>query len=255
MDVVFTHGAGLDLHKQTGVACRVTPAPTGQQADGVMAVKALGTLTRDLLALCDWLAAAGITPVAMESPGESWRPVHNRVEGTVTLVLVNAAQVKPGPGRKTDKAEARWLAQLRPYGVLAASFSPPQGQRDWRDLTRYRTAWVQERSREVNRVQGVLARATMKRASVATGILGVSGRAILAALSAGQAEPGTMDAGSSSLLILWANCPALPGTADGVRPIPTEAHGCGARCEPWWKRSPRAWGPRASLSAGGRGRG
>jgi transposase len=192
MDVVFTHCAGLDVHKKTVMACRVTPDPTGQQADGIMEVKAFGTLTRDLLALSDWLAAAGITHVAMESTGEYWRPVYNLLEGTVTIFLVNAAHVKQVPGRKTDKADARWLAKLMRYGLLAASFIPPQGQRDLRDLTRYRTKLVQERSRAVNRVQGVLERANIKLASVATDIMGASGRAILAALIAGRAAPATM---------------------------------------------------------------
>jgi transposase len=192
MDVVLTHGAGLDVQKKTVMAWRVTPDPTGQHADGVMEGKECGALTRDLLALSDWLAAAGITPVAMESTGEDWRPVYHLLEGTVTIFLVNAAHVKQGPGRKTDKADARWLATLMRYGLLAASFIPPQGQRDLRDLTRDRTKLVQERSREVNRVPGVLERANIKLASVATDIMGVSGRAILAALIAGRADPGTM---------------------------------------------------------------
>jgi transposase len=192
MDVVFTHCAGLDVHKKTVTACRVTPDATGQQADGIMEVKEFGTLTRDLLALSDWLAAAGITHVAMESTGEYWRPIYNLLESTFTIFLVNAAHVKQVPGRKTDKADARWLAKLMRYGLLAASFIPPQGQRDLRDLTRYRTKLVQERSREVNRVQGVLERANIKLASVATDIMGVSGRAILAALIHGRADPATM---------------------------------------------------------------
>jgi transposase len=192
VDVVFTHGAGLDVHKKTVMACRVTPDPTGQQADGIMEVKEFGTLTSDLLTLSDWLAEAGITHVAMESTGEYWKPVYNLLEGTLTVFLVNAAHVKQVPGRKTDKADARWLAKLMRYGLLAASFIPPQEQRDVRDLTRYRTKLVQERSREVNRVQGVLERANIKLAAVATDIMGVSGRAILAALIAGRADPGTM---------------------------------------------------------------
>jgi transposase len=192
VDIVFTHCAGLDVHKKTGMACRVTPDPTGQQADGIMEVKEFGTLTSDLLTLSDWLAAAAVTHVAMESTGEYWRPIYNLLEGTFTVFLVNAAHVKQVPGRKTDKADARWLAKLMRYGLLAASFIPPQGQRDLRDLTRYRTKLVQARSREVNRVQGVLERANMKLASVATDIMGVSGRAILAALIAGRADAGTM---------------------------------------------------------------
>jgi transposase len=192
MDVVFTQCAGLDVHKKTVMACRVTPDPTGQQADGLMEVQEFGTLMRDLLALSDWLAAAGITHVAMESTGEYWKPVYNILEGDFTVFLVNAAHVKQVPGRKTDKNDARWLAKLMRYGLLQASFVPPQGQRDLRDLTRYRTKLVQERSREVNRVQGVLERANVKLAAVATDVMGVSSRAILAALVEGRADPATM---------------------------------------------------------------
>jgi transposase len=94
MDVVFTQCAGLDVHKKTVTACRVTPDPSEQQADGLMEVKEFGTLTRDLLALSDWLAEAGITHVAMESTGEYWRPVYNLLEGDFTVFLVNAAHVK-----------------------------------------------------------------------------------------------------------------------------------------------------------------
>jgi transposase len=130
--------------------------------------------------------------VAMESTGEYWKPIFNLLEGNFQVFLVNASHVKRVPGRKTDKADARWLARLMRYGLLQASFIPPQGQRDLRDLTRYRTKLVQERSREVNRVQGVLERANIKLASVATDIMGVSGRAILAALIEGRADPATM---------------------------------------------------------------
>ena len=192
MDVIFTHGAGLDVHQKTVMACRVTPDPTGQRPDGLMEVRECGTLTCDLLALSDWLAELGITHVAMESTGEYWKPVYNILEGECTVFLVNAAHVKQVPGRKTDKSDARWLAKLMRYGLLQASFIPPQGQRDLRDLTRYRTKLVQERNREVNRVQGVLERANSQLASVATDVMGVSGRAILAALVAGRADPATM---------------------------------------------------------------
>ncbi len=192
MEVIFTYCAGLDVHKKTVMACRVTPDPTGQQVDGLMELQEFGTMTVDLLALSDWLAAAGITHVAMESTGEYWKPLYNILEGDFTVFLVNAAHVKQVPGRKTDKADARWLAKLMRYGLLQASFIPPIEQRDLRDLTRYRTKLVQERSREVNRVQGVLERANIKLAAVATDIMGVSARAILAALVEGRADPATM---------------------------------------------------------------
>jgi transposase len=124
--------------------------------------------------------------------GVYWKPVYNLLEDACTVFLVNAAHVKNVPGRKTDKADARWLAKLMRFGLLQASFIPPKGQRDLRDLTRYRTKLVQERVREVNRVQGVLERANIKLASVIADILGVSGRAMLEALIAGRADPSAM---------------------------------------------------------------
>src|SRR5215470_3335562 len=192
MDVVFLRCAGLDVHKKSITACRIVPDPTGQEAEGIAELRTFGTMTLALLALADWLTEASITHVAMESTGEYWTPVYNLLEGTFTVFLVNAAHVKNVPGRKTDKADARWLAKLMRFGLLQASFIPPQGQRDVRDLTRYRTKLVQERVREVNRLQGVLERANIKLASVASDIMGVSGRAMLEALIAGKADPATM---------------------------------------------------------------
>ena len=192
MDVVFTPGAGLDGHKKTVMACRVTPDPMGPQVEGIMEVREFGTRTRDLLAWSDWLTEAGITHVAMESTGEYWTPVYHLLEGTCTVFLVNAAHVKNVPGRKTDRADARWLAKLMRYGWRQASVIPPLEQRDRRDLTRYRTKVVQERTRQINRGQGVLERATIQLASVATDLMGVSGRAIWAALIDGRADPATM---------------------------------------------------------------
>jgi transposase len=192
MDVVFLRCAGLDVHKKSITACRIVPDPTGQEAEGTAELRTFGTMTLKLLALADWLTEASITHVAMESTGQYWTPVYNLLEGTFTVFLVNAAHVKNVPGRKTDKADARWLAKLMRFGLLQASFIPPKGQRDVRDLTRYRTKLVQERVREVNRVQGVLERANLKLASVASAIMGVSGRAMLEALIAGKADPATM---------------------------------------------------------------
>ena len=223
MDVVFTHCAGLDVHKKTVMACRVTPDPTGQQADGLMEVREFGTLTIDLLALSDWLAAAGITHVAMESTGEYWKPVYNILEGDFTVFLVNAAHVKNVPGRKTDRADARWLAKLMRHGLLQASFIPPVEQRDLRDLTRYRTKLVQERTREVNRVQGVLERANIKLASVATDVMGVSGRAMLAALVDGRTDPATMAELAQGRL--RSQDPPPGAGADGVGAGPSPAAG------------------------------
>ena len=194
LDSVFTRCAGLDVHKKSIPAGRMVPDPTGQEGEGIAELKTFGTMTRDLLALADGLTEASITPVAMESTGEDWKPGYNLREDTLTVLLVNATQVKNVPGRKTDQAAARWVAKLMRFGLRQASFIPPTGQRDLRALTRYRTTLVQERVREGNRVQGVLERATIKLASVISDIMGVSGRAMLEALIAGRADPATMAA-------------------------------------------------------------
>jgi transposase len=192
MDVVFTQCAGLDVHKKSITACRMVPDPIGQEGEGIAELKTFGTMTRDLLALADWLTETSITHIAVESTGEYWKPVYNLLEGTFTVFLVHATHVKNVPGRQTDKADARWLAKLMRFGLLQASFIPPKGQRDLRDLTRYRTKLVQERVREVNRVQGVLERANIKLASGISDVMGASGRAMLEALIAGRADPATM---------------------------------------------------------------
>ena len=110
MDVIVTHGAGLDVHQKTVLAGRITPEAMGQQAEGLVELKAFGTMTVDLLALSAWLTAAGIPQVALESTGEYWTPVFKLREGSVPGVLGHAAHVKQGPGRKTDTADARWRA-------------------------------------------------------------------------------------------------------------------------------------------------
>ena len=214
MAVIFTHGAGLVVHKKTMMACRITPDATGQQAEGLVELKECGTMTVDLLALSNWLTEAGMTHVAMESTGEYWKPIFNLLEGSVQVILVNAAHVEQVPGRKTDKADARWLAKLMRYGLLQASFIPPQGQREPRDLTWYRTKLVQERSREVNRVKGVLERANIMLAAVASHIMGVSGRAILAVLIEGRTAPATMAEVAKGRL--WSKIPLLEQALTGL---------------------------------------
>jgi transposase len=124
MDVMCTHGAGLEVPKKTVMACRVPPDPTGEHADGIMELQACGAMTVDWLAWSDWLAAVGMTPVAIERTGEYWKPLDHLLEGAFTVFLVNAAHVKQVPGRTTEKADARWLAKLMRYGLLRASFIP-----------------------------------------------------------------------------------------------------------------------------------
>jgi transposase len=189
MRQVYRQCAGLDVHKKTVVACRVRIADQGEWEQEV---RTFGTMTHELLQLVDWLGAWAVTHVALESTGEYWKPVYNLLEGNVTVLVVNAQHVKHVPGRKTDVQDAEWLAELLAYGLLKASFIPPKPQRDLRDLTRYRVTLVEERARVVNRVQKVLENANIKLASVATDVLGVSGRRMLEALVAGTAAPATM---------------------------------------------------------------
>jgi transposase len=186
MDVVYTRCAGLDVHKKTVVACVIRPGgSSGWQRE----THTFGTMTADLLALSDWLSGHGCTHVAMESTGEYWRPVFNILEGNFEVLLVNAQHIKAVPGRKTDVKDAEWIAQLLQHGLLRASFIPPVAQRDLRDLTRHRSNFIRERATLVNRVQKVLEGANIKLGSVATNVLGVSGRAMLDALVAGEANP------------------------------------------------------------------
>ena len=142
-----------------------------------------------MLALSDWLLACGCTHVAIESTGDYWKPVFNILEGICEVLLVNAQHVKAVPGRKTDVKDAAWLAELLQHGLLRASFIPPVAQRELRDLTRYRSTFIQERVTLINRVQKLLEDANIKLAAVASDIMGVSGRAMLAALVAGHTEP------------------------------------------------------------------
>src|SRR3954471_5665640 len=179
MDVLYARCCGLDLHKRTVVACRVVPGPEGPPHKEI---RTFGTMTTDLLALADWLGAAGVTHVAMESTGVYWKPVDNLLEDQFTLLLVNAQHVKAVPGRKTDVRDCEWLADLLRHGLLKASFVPPRPQRELRDLVRYRTALLQERTAEVNRLHKTLEAANVKLGAVASDILGKSGRDILAAL-------------------------------------------------------------------------
>jgi transposase len=186
MDVLFTHCAGLDVHKKTVVACVIIPAPThGWHKE----TRTFNTMTADLLALSDWLESLAVTHVALESTGEYWRPVFNILEGSFEVLLANAQHIKAVPGRKTDVNDAEWIADLLQHGLLSASFIPPVAQRDLRDLTRHRSNFVRERTNLVNRLQKTLEGANIKLASVASNVVGVSGRAILSALIAGQTDP------------------------------------------------------------------
>jgi transposase len=154
----------------------------------VTKVRTFATTTAGLLALADWLTTEQVTHVAMESTGIYWRPVFNILEGAFTVILVNAQHMKAVPGRKTDAKDSEWLAELLSYGLLQASFIPPQPIRDLRDLMRYRKTLIYERGDEVNRLQKVLETANIKLSSVATDVLGKSGRAMIAGLVGGESS-------------------------------------------------------------------
>jgi transposase len=185
MQIIHMRCAGLDVHKKTVVVCvRLV------QADGTVTrhSRTFGTTTAALLELVAWLLSVDVTHVAMESTGEFWKPLYNLLEGSFTILVVNAAHIKYVPGRKTDVKDAEWIAELLAHGLLRPSFVPPPPQRALRDLTRQRTHLIRERASEVNRMQKVLEWANIKLSSVVTDISGVSARAMLQALVAGQTD-------------------------------------------------------------------
>jgi transposase len=189
MEVVYERCAGLDVHKKTVVACRITPRrERGWQQD----MRTFGTMTGDLLELADWLREGGVTHVAMESTGVYWKPVFNILEGEFEVLVVNAKHIKHVPGRKTDVKDAQWIAELLQHGLLQASFIPDLPQREVREFVRYRTHLIEERTREVNRVHKVLEDANIKLSSVASDVMGVSGQAMLRAMIAGKDDPAAL---------------------------------------------------------------
>lgn len=155
-------------------------------------VQTFGTTAAALLTLRDWLEAHGVTHVAMESTGVYWKPVYYVLEDRFTCLVVNAAHLKHVPGRKTDVQDCVWIAQVLEHGLLRGSFVPPRPMRELRDVTRYRKSLIQDRTRVANRLHKVLEDAGIKLASVASDILGVSGRAMLAALVDGTTDPDVL---------------------------------------------------------------
>jgi transposase len=174
------------VHKKVVAACVLTPGAGGQPTKEV---RTFGAMTDDLERLGDWLAARGVTAVALEATGSYWKPIWNILEERrFHLVLANARHVRHVPGRKTDVQDAEWLAELLRHGLIRGSFVPDRAQRELRELTRYRTSLVEERTAAVNRLQKVLEGANVKLASVATDVTGLSARAMLAALVAGATD-------------------------------------------------------------------
>ena len=189
MDAIYERCCGLDIHKRTVVACVIVPG-SGRRVR--KDIRTFGTMTDDLLSLADWLAVEGVTHVAMESTGVFWKPLFNLLEDRFHLLLVNARDIKHVPGRKTDVNDCEWIADLLRHGLLKASFVPDRPQRELRELVRYRTALVRERTSEVNRIQKTLEGANIKLASVASDPLGLSGREMLDALVGGSTDTVAM---------------------------------------------------------------
>ncbi len=186
MQVVHARCCGLDVHKKSVVACVLLTEPDGSVR---RQVRTFGTMTADLLALDDWLTGHGVTQITMESTGVYWRPVFNLLEDEErTITLVNAQHLKAVPGHKTDVKDSEWLADLLRHGLVKASFIPPAPIRELRELTRARKTLVQQRANAVNRVHKLLEGANIKLASVASNILGKSGRAMLDAMVAGETD-------------------------------------------------------------------
>ena len=186
METIVRRCAGLDVHKASVVACARVIDENGELHSFT---QSFGTTTSDLLALSDWLASHQITLVGMESTGVYWKPVYALLEHEFECWLLNAQHLRNVPGRKTDVADAAWIAQLVAHGLVRASFVPPKEIRDLRELTRYRKALIQERTREAQRLHKTLEGAGIKLSSVATDVLGVSGRAMLEALIGGTHDP------------------------------------------------------------------
>jgi transposase len=188
MEVLEDRVAGLDVHQKTVVACVRTPGEgrTKRRSE----VKTFTTFEGQLRSLRAWLVEHGVTHVAMEATGVYWKPVWHVLDGSFEeLLLVNPAHIKNVPGRKTDVNDATWIAQLLECGLLRGSFVPPVEIRELRDITRYRRQLIEERSREVQRLQKILEDANVKLTSVASDVLGVTGRLILDALCAGERDP------------------------------------------------------------------
>jgi transposase len=192
MDVLHSRSAGLDVSKRDAKVC-VRVAGEGRRK-AVETVTTWGSTTGQILALRDHLVEQRVTCVVMEATGDYWKPFYYLLEDLkdVEVMLVNARHAKNMPGRKTDVSDAAWLAQLAAHGLLRASFVPPEPIRELRDLTRTRTAITRERSREVQRLEKLLEDAGIKLSSVATDIMGVSGRAMLEAMIAGERDPAAL---------------------------------------------------------------
>jgi len=187
MQVVHARCAGLDVHKETVVACiRIAGGAVRQE------VRTFESTVEGLLALSAWLSESSVTHVVLESTGVYWKPVWHVLEGDFELVLANASDVRNRPGRKTDVNDAVWLAELLAHGLIRASFVPPTPIQELRDLTRTRKQFVREISQHTLRIQKTLEDANVKITGLVSDVLGVSGRAILEAIIGGETDPARL---------------------------------------------------------------
>jgi transposase len=189
MEVIIERCCGLDVHQETVVACVLIGAPGERPRKEIRTFR---TMMRDLEALRDWLQELGVTQVGMESTGVYWRPVYAVLEGRFDLIVGNARHIRNVPGRKTDVKDAEWIADLVRHGLIAKSFVPPRPLRELRELLRYRRKLVESQAAERNRLLKLLETANIKLASVASDVFGVSGRAMLRALIAGETSAEAM---------------------------------------------------------------
>jgi transposase len=191
VEIINRRCAGLDVHRGSVAVCRRVIDEHGEFREEV---RTFGTTTHALLEMSDWLSESSVTVVAMESTGVYWKPIWNVLEGRFEIVLVNAKHIKHVPGRKTDVKDCQWIAQLLQHGLLKSSFVPPAPIRELRDLTRHRTQLVGEKTSAANRIHKILEDANIKLGSVASDILGESGRAMLHAIVGGETDPARLAA-------------------------------------------------------------
>jgi transposase len=171
MEAIIERCAGIDIDKKSIKVCLLVGKPGDKPKK---TIKTFSTMTQDLLACRQWLEKEGCTHVAMESTGVYWKPVFNILEESLTVILANPRYIKNVPGRKTDIKDCEWIADLLRHGLIKGSFIPPKPIRELRDLTRYRTKLIQQRSSEIRRLQKFLEDANIKLSSVVTDINGVS---------------------------------------------------------------------------------
>ncbi len=232
MDTLIERCAGLDIGKADVKACVRVPGRRGHRQQDI---RTFATTTNALLELRDWLIECGVSLVGMEATGDYWKPVFYLLEDRVECWLLNARHMRTVPGRKTDVKDAEWICQLIEHGLVRPSFVPPPIRR-LRDLTRYRSVVVAERGREVQRLEKTLEDAGIKLSSVATDIVGVSGRAMLEALIAGERDPARLAQLAKTRMRTKIRRPARMGPDGALIPMAEQERSL-------WRptRSSRAW--------------